>query len=126
MDLQKEAEHMANSLFCVDYAMSLLQDAIDSSKELEASCLCYLLRQDVRKIESSLRQIQCEGEGIYTEDWLKEIRGAKSQREVAEQAGITQAFYCEIESGKKRPSVPVAKKIAAILGFEWTRFFDYA
>lgn len=59
-------------------------------------------------------------------NWLKAIRGAKSQREVAEQAGITQAFYCEIESGKKRPSVPTAKKIADTLGFDWTRFFEGA
>ena len=57
-------------------------------------------------------------------NWLKAIRGNTSQREVAEKSEITQAFYCEIEAGKKRPSVAVAKKIAATLGFEWTRFFD--
>lgn len=59
-------------------------------------------------------------------DWLKAIRGDTSQREVAEKSGITQAFYCEIEAGKKRPSVDVAKRIASVLGFAWTRFFDGA
>lgn len=57
-------------------------------------------------------------------NWLKAIRGALSQREVAERAGITQAFYCEIEKGKKKPSVDVAKRIAKVLSFEWTRFFE--
>ncbi|MFR5994159.1 MAG: helix-turn-helix domain-containing protein [Oscillospiraceae bacterium] len=57
-------------------------------------------------------------------EWLKAIRGKISQREVAENAGITQAFYCEIEKGKKKPSVDVAKRIAEVLGFEWTKFFE--
>ena len=56
--------------------------------------------------------------------WLEAIRANKSQAEVAKSAGITQAFYCEIERGKKRPSVSVAKKIAAVLGFDWTRFYE--
>jgi len=30
----------------------------------------------------------------------------------------------EIENGNANPSVKVAKKIAAVLGFDWTRFFD--
>ena len=59
-------------------------------------------------------------------DWLKAIRGDASQKEVAEKSGITQAFYCEIEAGKKRPSVAVAKRIASALGFAWTQFFSDA
>lgn len=58
--------------------------------------------------------------------WLKAIRGECSQKKIAETVGISQAFYCEIETGKKRPSVRVAKKIAEVLNFEWTKFFDGA
>lgn len=58
------------------------------------------------------------------ENWLKTMRGKMSQREAANRVGITQAFYCEIEKGKKKPSVDVAKRIAKVLGFEWTRFFE--
>lgn len=59
-------------------------------------------------------------------DWLKTVRQEKSLTgaEVAEAAGITQQFYNFIENGRRRPSVDVAKRIAAVLGFEWTRFFE--
>ena len=30
----------------------------------------------------------------------------------------------EIENGNANPSVKVAKKIAAVLGFDWTMFFE--
>lgn len=56
--------------------------------------------------------------------WLEAIRKNRSQADVAKNAGISQAFYCEIERGKKCPSVPVAKKIAAVLGFDWTKFYE--
>ncbi len=56
--------------------------------------------------------------------WLQDIRGDKSQLVVSNEAGISQAFYCEIEKGKKRPSVDVAKKIASVLGFDWTKFYE--
>lgn len=42
----------------------------------------------------------------------------------SEQVGIAQPSYFNIEAGKRRPSVPVAKKIAAVLGFDWTRFYE--
>jgi DNA-binding XRE family transcriptional regulator len=29
-----------------------------------------------------------------------------------------------IEGGHRNPSVDVAKKIAAVLGFDWIRFYD--
>lgn len=59
-------------------------------------------------------------------DWLKTVRQEKglTGAEVAEAAGITQQFYNFIENGRRRPSVDVAKRIAAVLGFEWTRFFE--
>ena len=48
----------------------------------------------------------------------------KSQAEVAEDIGISRAAYSNIENGKRRPSVEVAKRIAAVLGFDWTRFYE--
>ncbi len=38
-------------------------------------------------------------------------------------AGITRQHYNLIEAGKRRPSVEVAKAIAVVLGFDWTRFY---
>ena len=58
--------------------------------------------------------------------WLKELR-AKSgmtEKQIAFQSGISQQFYNYIENGKRRPSVETAKKIAALLGFDWTRFYE--
>lgn len=60
--------------------------------------------------------------------WLLEIRTAykKSQQEVADASGISQSYYSGIESGiRGKPlSVPVAKRISAVLDFDWTRFYD--
>lgn len=58
--------------------------------------------------------------------WLKEIREERkmSQQDVSSAANIRQASYSNIEAGKRKPSVSVAKKIAAVLGFDWTRFYD--
>lgn len=57
-------------------------------------------------------------------EWLRELRGDKSQKDIAEACNITQQAYCLIELGKRDPSVEVAKKIAAVLGFNWTKFFE--
>lgn len=56
---------------------------------------------------------------------LKELRKQKSltQEEVSERIGITRSSYTNIENGERRPSVETAKKIAAVLGFDWTLFF---
>ncbi|MCI8916234.1 MAG: helix-turn-helix transcriptional regulator [Oscillospiraceae bacterium] len=61
-----------------------------------------------------------------TKGWLKVTREKRglSQNDVSAAVGITQASYSNIEAGKRRPSVPIAKKIAAALGFDWTRFYD--
>lgn len=60
--------------------------------------------------------------------WLKGIRekAGLSQMAVAQKAGISQNYYSSIETGiRGNPlNVDVAKKIAAALGFEWTRFYD--
>lgn len=58
--------------------------------------------------------------------WLLAVREEKqvTQKFVSEQVGIAQPSYCNIEKGKCSPSVATAKKIAAILGFDWTRFYE--
>lgn len=47
-----------------------------------------------------------------------------TQELVSAESGISRAAYCNIENGERRPSVETAKRIAGVLGFEWTRFFE--
>lgn len=47
-----------------------------------------------------------------------------TQEEVAKFVGISRAAYTNIENGKRKPSVSVAKRIGAILCINWTIFFD--
>lgn len=47
-----------------------------------------------------------------------------TQREVADKTGLARASYSNIEKGKRKPSVSAAKRIAAVLGFDWTEFFQ--
>ena len=58
--------------------------------------------------------------------WLKEMRAKKglTQQEVANAANVDVTMICKIELGERRPSVEVAKKIAALLGFNRTRFYE--
>ncbi len=59
-------------------------------------------------------------------EWLKDLRTATgiTQAKVAEAAGICESAYSMIESGKRDCAVDTAKKIAAVLSFDWTRFYD--
>lgn len=56
--------------------------------------------------------------------WLTEMRGNRSQKEIADAVGISRGAYCNIEIGKRNPSVEVAKRIAEVLDFNWVIFFD--
>lgn len=59
-------------------------------------------------------------------DWLREARAKNelSENDVALRVGITQAAYHYIETGERNPKPETAKKIGAVLGFSWTRFFE--
>lgn len=57
-------------------------------------------------------------------DWLVTLRAGRSQSKVAKEIGIAQSTYASIETGYRTPSVETAKKIADVLGFPWTRFFE--
>ena len=56
--------------------------------------------------------------------WLIDIRNGRTQAQIAKAVGISQQMYSAIELGERRPSVEVAKKIASVMGFNWTRFFE--
>jgi putative transcriptional regulator len=56
--------------------------------------------------------------------WLVDLRGDRTQEDIATDAGISRVLYTLIETGARNPSVTTAKKIAAVLGFTWTLFFD--
>lgn len=56
---------------------------------------------------------------------LEELRKKNNmtQEEVSDRIGIARSSYTNIENGERRPSVETAKKIAAVLGFDWTMFY---
>ena len=56
---------------------------------------------------------------------IRNIRMEKgmTQQELADLVGLDRTTITKIESGAT-PSIDTAKKIAAVLGFKWTRFFE--
>ncbi|MCR4442179.1 MAG: helix-turn-helix transcriptional regulator [Peptococcaceae bacterium] len=56
---------------------------------------------------------------------LKRERKKKglTQQQLASLINKDRTLISKIESGDSSPSVEVAKKIAAVLGFDWTLFF---
>ena len=59
-------------------------------------------------------------------EWLKKIRTDKqlTMKAVADNAGISESYYCTIENGVRNCPVGTAKKIASVLGFSWEKFFE--
>lgn len=59
-------------------------------------------------------------------EWLIAYRKAKglSQQEVANALGMPQTTYAAYELGIRTPKPNVAKKIARIFNFDWTKFYD--
>ena len=57
---------------------------------------------------------------------MRDARKARhmTQKELAKASGVCFVSICRYETGKQLPSVRVAKKIAAVLGVEWTRFYE--
>ena len=43
---------------------------------------------------------------------------------LAAKTGISESYLCCIETGKRRPSVNAAKKLADVLGLDWPSLFD--
>lgn len=59
-------------------------------------------------------------------EWLKEARTSKemTQEQVADECGIVRSYYTMIENGTRTPHPDIAKKIADVLGFDWTKFYE--
>lgn len=58
--------------------------------------------------------------------WLKVVREQQglTQEKVADKCGLSRSAYGNIENGKRRPSVNVAKTLGELLGFDWTKFYE--
>lgn len=56
--------------------------------------------------------------------WLIELRGEKTQKEMADLLEISRAYYSQLELGIRGASVDTARKLAPRLGIPWTRFFE--
>lgn len=59
-------------------------------------------------------------------EWLIEKRKNKkiSQEELAKKCDVAQVTIARIEAGERRPSPELAKKIADVLNFSWTKFYE--
>ena len=59
-------------------------------------------------------------------EWLIEARKRTglNRSEVATLCGISRQYYCFIERGERNCPPETAKKIAAVLDFPWTKFFE--
>jgi putative transcriptional regulator len=59
-------------------------------------------------------------------NWLAGFRNVAEMThdDVSQKAEITRQYYGMIEAGLRNPSVDLAKRIAKILNFEWTIFFE--
>lgn len=64
--------------------------------------------------------------GRNMDNWLINLRNKKelTQDEVAKLAEMPRTTYSSIEQGRRRPSVENAMRIASVLGFDWTYFFE--
>ena len=58
--------------------------------------------------------------------WLINFRKRKglSQSKIAKKIGVSQQMYNYIENNKRNPSTNLAKKIADVLNFSWTKFYE--
>lgn len=47
-----------------------------------------------------------------------------TMKQISNELDISESYYSLIENGERRPSVSVAKRIGAVLGFDWTKFYE--
>lgn len=45
-------------------------------------------------------------------------------KQLADKVNVSESYCSFIETGTRKPSVAVAKKLGEALGFDWTRFFE--
>ena len=54
---------------------------------------------------------------------IRQERGL-TMKQLGDMTGLSESYISLIENSDRTPSVPAAKRIAKVLGFDWTRFFD--
>lgn len=54
---------------------------------------------------------------------IRQERGL-TLKQLGEMTDLSESYISLIETMERVPSVPAAKRIAKVLGFDWTRFFD--
>ena len=59
-------------------------------------------------------------------DWLREIRVSNnlSLIKVSKSIGVSDGYLSLLETGKRKPSIKVAKKLAEVYKIDWTKFFE--
>ena len=59
-------------------------------------------------------------------EWFVNLRNKKklTQEKLAKLCETTQITISHIENGDRRPSPELAQKLAKILKFKWTRFYE--
>ena len=72
------------------------------------------------------KSIKKQGGDYLKREWLIAFRKAKNltQQELAEAIGISQISLSTYEQGIRTPKPQIAKKIARVLGFNWTKFYE--
>lgn len=44
------------------------------------------------------------------------LRKGLTQKQIAEMIGVSESYYCQLETGARRLSLPLAQKLAVVLG----------
>jgi len=52
------------------------------------------------------------------------LKKSMTLKQAANAVKISESHFCLIESGQRDPHVNTAKRIAKVLSFDWTRFFE--
>ncbi len=70
--------------------------------------------------------VEKQGGDYLKRKWLIEKRKIKklSQEDLANKCEVSQVTIARIEAGERRPSPKLAKKIADVLNFSWTKFYE--
>jgi putative transcriptional regulator len=87
----------------------------------------FVLAMDAKSGYNKFQQTHkaaIRGEKMPTRSWLRELRGSRSQREMAREIGISRTYLSQLEQGQRNPAPELAKKMAVKLGVDWPKFFE--
>ena len=79
---------------------------------------------------SEYKTIRNEGRAkLMSDESIKKVRRARTEKgfyqgHIADMFGFSRQYYQQIEVGKKRPSIELAKTLAEILEIDWTTFYE--